>query len=128
MTQQNEKKKILIVEDEKPLMMALHDKLTHEGFYVLQAGDGSEGLRLAFENHPDLILLDIIMPTMDGMTMLAKLRANEWGKNARIIVLTNLADEEKVEESMRQSVYDYLIKSDWTLEDLVKKVKAKLEV
>lgn len=119
-------KKILVIEDEKPLMLALHDKLTHEGFHILEAGDGEEGLRLALENHPDLILLDIVMPTMDGMTMLKKLREDTWGKTVPIIVLTNLSDETKITESMRNNVYDYLIKANWKLEDLVQKVREKL--
>ena len=119
-------KKILIVEDEPSLRAALRDKLSREGFNCLEAKDGQEGLGIALREHPDLILLDIIMPVMDGMTMLYELRKNPWGNSVPVILLTNLSEAERVSESLRQGVYDYLVKSDWTLEDIVKKVKEKL--
>jgi DNA-binding response OmpR family regulator len=124
----NNKKTILIVEDEKPLRDALSSKLTHEGFAILQAGDGQDGLKIALQMHPDLILLDIILPVMDGMTMLKQLRQDTWGKEAKIIVLTNLTDEERISESFHSAVFDYLIKTDWKLEDLVQKIKNKLNM
>ena len=117
---------ILIVEDEKPLIHALHDKLQREGFEILQAQNGKDGLALALEKHPDLILLDIIMPIMDGVTMLRELRKDEWGKFARVIMLTNLTDAEKTEEALRTGASDYLIKADWKLEDLINKIRGTL--
>lgn len=122
------RRKILIVEDEPALLAALVDKFTQEGFLVISAKDGREGLNSAINNHPDLILLDIILPVMDGMTMLYELRKNLWGKTVPIILLTNLSEAERVSQSLRQGVYDYLIKSDWKLEDIVKKVKEKLNL
>ncbi len=119
-------KKILIVEDEVALLQVLTEKLKKDNFEVLQARNGQEGLQQAFSLHPDLILLDIIMPVMDGMTMLAKLRIDEWGKSVPVIILTNLSNEQRVAESLQQGVYDYLVKSDWTLEDLVQKIKNRL--
>ena len=119
-------KKILIIEDEPALREALADKLSREGFSCLEAKNGLEGLDFALKEHPDLILLDIIMPVMDGMTMLEELRKNPWGKNVPVILLTNLSEVEKVAESLRHGIYDYLVKSDWSLEDIVKKVKGKL--
>lgn len=119
-------KKILIVEDEVALLQVLTEKLKKENFEVLQARNGQEGLQQAFSLHPDLILLDIIMPVMDGMTMLVKLRIDEWGKSVPVIILTNLSNEQKVAESLQQGVYDYLVKSDWMLEDLVQKIKNRL--
>lgn len=121
------KKTILIVEDEKPLRSALASKLLHEGYSILEASDGKEGLKVALETHPDLILLDIILPVMDGITMLKELREDEWGKNSKIIILTNLADEAKMSDSFHNAVFDYLIKTDWRLEDLVEKIKQKLQ-
>ncbi|MBI3485523.1 response regulator [Candidatus Daviesbacteria bacterium] len=120
-------KKILVVEDEQILRQALIGKLTHEGFSVQMASDGEEGLRSALSEHPDLILLDIVMPTMDGVTMLKKLREDDWGQKANVIILTNLSDAEKMEESLKAGVHDYLIKADWKLEDLVEKIKIKLQ-
>ena len=79
-------KKILIVEDETPLRNAVSDILTFEGFGVLQAKNGQEGLDIALAEHPDLIVLDIMMPVMDGMASLRKIREDEsWGKNAHIV-------------------------------------------
>ncbi len=72
-------KKILVVEDDVPELNALRDKFTREGFSILTAKNGEEGLAIALREHPDLILLDIIMPVMDGITMLVKLREDSWG-------------------------------------------------
>lgn len=119
-------KKILIVEDETSLRNALRDKLILEGFVVLEAKNGEEGLDVALRNHPDLILLDIIMPKMDGLTMLKKLREDVWGKNTKVILLTNLSDNEKVSEALLRGSYDYLVKSDWKIGDVVAKIRARL--
>lgn len=121
-------KTILIIEDERPLLTALSSKLSHAGFSILQATDGETGLSTALEKHPDLILLDIVLPKMDGLTMLDLLRRDDWGKTIPIIVLTNLSDAAKFEESMRKNVFDYLIKTDWKIEDVVIKVKEKLQL
>ncbi len=119
-------KKILIVEDETPLVKALNDKLTKSGFSCLEAKNGKEGFKLAKQKKPDVILLDIVMPIMDGMTLLQKLKKEEETKNIPVIILTNLSDEDKIAESMQKGVTDYLVKSDWRIEDVVKKVKEKL--
>jgi len=124
----NQPKTILIVEDEPGLLNVLTDKLSACGLSVLKAENGEEGLSLALKYRPDLILLDIVMPKMDGLTMMRRLRESVWGSSASIIVLTNLADNEKVAEAMKNKVYDYLIKTDWTLVDLVKKIKKKLDL
>lgn len=118
-------KTILIVEDDQTLHKALVDKFTREGFLVLQANDGQEGLNQALTNHPDLILLDIIMPKMDGITMLKKLQATEAGSRIPVIFLTNLTDSSNMAGAMGGG-FDYLVKSDWRIEDVVKKVKEKL--
>lgn len=123
----DEQKTILIVDDELALLDALTDKFTREGFIVLGAKNGLEGLTSALKNHPDLILLDIIMPVMDGTTMLAKLREDPWGKDAKVIMLTNLSEVEKVTSQLR-GIYDYIVKSDWALKDVVNKVKERLVI
>lgn len=122
-------KKILIVEDERALRKALSSKFTHEGFSMLEATNGEEGLAVALQEHPDLILLDVIMPVMDGMTMLKKLRGdNAWGKDAVVIMLTNLSESGMVADALAEGMHDYLVKSNWKLEDVVKKVKEKLKL
>ena len=119
-------KKILIVEDEQSLREPLVKKFSGENFEVLQAEDGEKGLKIAKKEHPDLILLDILMPKMDGMTACKKLREDEWGKDVPIIFLTNLNDAQQVTDATEAGVYDYLVKSDWRIEDVVKKVREKL--
>ncbi|MSU75081.1 MAG: response regulator [Candidatus Magasanikbacteria bacterium] len=118
-------KTILIVEDELPLLRALTQKFEKEGFVILQAKDGVEGLAMAKSHHPDLILLDLLLPGLSGMEILRDLRRDEWGVSVPVIILTNLSDSEKVAEALTHDVGDYLVKSDWMLADLVKKVHDK---
>jgi CheY-like chemotaxis protein len=122
-----DKKNILVVEDEAPLRDVLKSKLEEEGFSVSTAVNGVEGLMAVQKEKPDLILLDILMPIMDGVTMLKELRIYEENRNIPVIVLTNLFDEKKVTECMEKGVYDYLVKIDWKIEDVVTLVKSKLE-
>lgn len=122
-------KKILIVEDETPLRNAVSDILTFEGFTVFQAKNGQEGLDIALQEHPDLTLLDLMMPIMDGLTMLEKLRQDQpWGAQAAVILLTNINDPEKVAQATEAGSYDFLVKSDWNIEDVVKKIKGRLGI
>ncbi len=120
---------IEVVEDDASLRNALRDKLTLEGFSVLEAKDGEEGLAVALQEQPDLILLDILMPKMDGITMMKKLRqTNEWGKKAPIILLTNLSpNEEKIMKSVIEDepAY-YLVKTEWKMADVIEKIKERL--
>jgi len=124
---EDNQKTILVVEDEAPLRGALSDKLKRAGFFVLEARNGEEGLEVATREHPDLILLDVMMPVMSGMAMFKQLREDAWGKNAKVIMLTNLNDPENIAGAMEQGSYDYFIKSDWKIEDIVEKVKDNLK-
>lgn len=121
-------KTILIVEDEAPMLSVLADNLGFEGFSVLRATNGVDGLALALKNNPDLILLDIMMPQMNGLTMLEKLRADEWGEKVPVIILTNFGDNEKVAEALTDDVSEYFIKSDVKIEEVVTRIKEKLKV
>lgn len=118
--------KVLIVEDETGLLSVLTEKISREGYEVLNAKNGKAGLETALKEHPDLILLDVIMPIMDGMTMLQELRRDEWGKGAKVILLTNLNDPEKIQESIEAGAYEFLVKTDWKLSEVVEKVKTTL--
>lgn len=95
---------------------------------VLEAKNGEEGLVLALDKCPDLVLLDIIMPKMDGITLLHKLRQNEKCKEMKVIMLTNLDDMSKIADAIEEGSSEYLIKSDIKIEDIVQKVKEKLGV
>lgn len=120
------KKSILIVEDEPSLRKVLVEKFQSEGYEVFEATDGKQGLETALSQQPDLTLLDVVMPVMDGLTMLKSLREDAWGKQAKVIMLTNLGDSEGVAESAKNGVFDYLIKTDWKIDDLFELVKSKL--
>ena len=119
-------KKILIIEDDSALRQAVSDKLSREGYNLIEAKDGQEGLTKAIADKPDLILLDILMPKMHSMEVLEKLREDQWGKEAKVILMTNLAEDNKVAKALKLGVKDYLIKGDWKLEDVLIKVREKL--
>ena len=121
-------KTILIVEDEKSLRGAIADILRLKNFNSLSAKNGKEGVELAFKNHPDLILLDLIMPEMDGMTALKKIREDTWGEKVPVIILTNLStiNGNIVDDAVAYRTTSYLIKSDWKLHDIIQKIETIL--
>lgn len=120
-------KKILIVEDEMPQLGILCDKFLIEGFRIIEAKNGIDGLRLAISEKPDIILLDVLMPKMDGLEMVKKLREDEWGRSVPLIILSNSADVEKIEQAMENQVYAYFVKTDTKIEEVVEKVKTILK-
>ena len=115
--------KILIVEDEKLLSKSLIFKLEKEGFSIIQAKDGKDGLKKALKNHPDLIILDIIMPKMDGFVMFQKLREDKWGKKVPVIILSNLQSPLKIAEIKDDENFIYLTKADVHLENLISLIR-----
>jgi len=119
-------KRILIVEDEIDLREAMTDALEEAGFTVLEAADGAAGLSIAKTEHPDLILLDLMMPVMNGMDMIAKLREDEWGKDANIIILSAMDDVDHIARSYEGKLLDYFIKAHMSLDELVKQVRVNL--
>jgi DNA-binding response OmpR family regulator len=124
-----EEKKILIVEDEDAMRQALVEKFKLSGFAVFSAQDGEEGLTLANKEKPDLVMLDILMPKMDGVSLTKNIReSSNWGKEVPIIMLTNLSDPDSVSEVADYGVFDFLVKTDWRLEDVVELVKKKLNL
>lgn len=125
-----DKKKILIVEDEESMQEAIKQVLEKHGFATSTASNGEEGLEASLKGHPDLILLDLLMPKMDGMIMFQRLRLDEWGKTAPVIILTNVSPNT---DSMINSILNnnpayYLIKSEVKLEGIVDKVKEVLRI
>lgn len=110
------------------MRMLLKTALEDAGFRVFEAADGEQGLQLAQDERPDLILLDIIMTKMDGISMLKAMRAQRWGKQIPVIILTNLASSGKVSEALQDEEVDYLVKAEHRLDDVVRRVKDKLRV
>lgn len=120
-------KKVLIIEDDAVLMEILTVNLRHAGHEVIQATDGINGLIMALREKPDLVLLDILLPNMDGLTMLDKLRKNPEGKKIPIMILSNLSAPADVATAIRNDVHQYLVKVDWKMEDVLKKINEELE-
>ncbi len=120
-------KKILIVEDELPYAKLLNAQLTQKGYKVIEAPDGAKGLEKAKIEHPDLILLDIRMPVMDGMAMLDLLRKDKSIRKTKVIMLTNLEPDDKMLTEVLEGLPTYyFIKSDIEFNDLLKKIKELL--
>jgi DNA-binding response OmpR family regulator len=119
--------KMLVIEDEKSLSSILKDKFELEGYDVMTAMNGSEGFEDALKTKPDVILLDLIMPQMDGITVLKKIRDHQDTQNIPVIILTNLnpTDEMLNVINTEQPAY-YLIKSNTQIDDLADKVKTVL--
>lgn len=122
-------KKIMIVEDEKVLADALAIKFQHEGFQVFKAENGQVGLDMIKENKPDVVLLDLMMPVMDGKTMLRKLREVPDFKYLPVVVLTNAGEVDNIRETKQyDNASAFLIKSNINPEDVVKVVKDLLRI
>ena len=102
-------------------------KFTKEGYKVLKALDGEAGVKLAEENHPDLILLDIIMPKMDGFSVLKKIKEMDHLKTVPVILLTNLGQDEDIKKGQNLGAAGYLIKANLTPAEVVTKIKEFLK-
>ena len=122
-------KVILVVEDEEDIRGFIATALRSKKFIALEAKNGVEGVGVALSEHPDLILLDLLMPEMDGMTALKKIRQDAWGANVPVIILTNLGatNEHLIEDMVAQKPLHYLIKSDWKIHDVVDKIEEVLK-
>jgi DNA-binding response OmpR family regulator len=115
---------ILLVEDDPVLSKMYTEKFKFEGFNVLSAGNGEDGLKIALSGKVDLILLDLMLPRLSGNELLAKLREDPKGKDIKVIALTNLAEQEEKERAMQLGCKEYLIKAMQTPEEVVNKVKS----
>lgn len=119
-----EKKRILIVEDDKPIATALQLKLQTDGFEVKVASDGKEGLTLAEKESFDLVLLDLMMPVLDGFGFLEGLK--EKGLKVKTIVLSNLGQEEDILKTRALGAVDYIVKADLDLQQVVDRARKYL--
>lgn len=114
---------ILLVEDDEMLHGMYTQKFTKEGFTIVSAYNGAEGVKMAEEHTPDIILLDIIMPKMDGFAALKKLKKNPVTTDIPVILLTNLGQEEDIRKGKELGALDYFIKANHTPQEVVDKVK-----
>jgi two-component system, OmpR family, alkaline phosphatase synthesis response regulator PhoP len=119
--------KILIVEDEEILLTALSEELKQEGFQVVGAKDGVEGVEKAQSEKPHLVLLDLVMPRLDGIGALKEMKNNPEIKDIPVVILTNLSDYDKISDALSLGAMDYLVKANYRLEELVNKIKTVLE-
>jgi len=116
-------KKILIVEDDKFLRELIVRKLTNEGYDVVQAVDGEQGLQKTKEEKPDLVLLDLILPGIDGFEVLAQKKEDPFVASIPVIVLSNLGQKEDVDKGLSLGATDYLIKAHFTPGEIIEKVR-----
>ncbi len=123
-----DKKIVVALIEDDPLIAEMYTtKFTKEGFDLKHAADGAAGLTLVKQEHPDIILLDIIMPKLDGFQVLGELRKMTEFKETPIVMLTNLGQEEDVQKGRALGATDYFIKTNFTPQAIVDKVKALLK-
>lgn len=120
------KKTILIVEDDEFLRSLAAKRLEKDGYVISVAVDGESALNAATESRPALILLDLLLPGLDGFEVLKRLRENEATKAVPVFVFSNLGRREDVEKAQALGADDFLIKANFTLDDLAQKINAKL--
>ncbi len=119
-------KRILIVDDEPDIREAMAEAVSQAGFTVMTAENGMVGLQMALTEHPDLVLLDLVMPIMNGHEVLRKMREDSWGRNAKVLVLTSMDDATSVANAHSGDINDYIIKAHASLEEIVKHVRMAL--
>ncbi len=119
--------KIAIIEDDPTINQMYRMKFEAEGFDVELADNGERGVAMVESFGPDIILLDIQMPEMDGPTALKIIRKADWGKTVPVIILTNMGEEESPKELKTLGVHSYIVKADLTPSQVVARVKEALE-
>lgn len=122
----DENKKILIVEDDALTLQVLSDVFRKENFFVMEAISGEEAIDTALRECPSFILLDIVLPEMDGIKVLERLRKTGCCTKVPIIVMTNLEGSSEVDRALEAGECDFIIKTDWVVSDIVKRVKKHL--
>ncbi len=119
-------KKILIVEDDKFLRELIVRKVLNEGFDVSEAIDGEEGIKKIKEEKPDMVLLDLILPGIDGFEVLSRMKQDSALSSIPVIILSNLGQKEDIDKGMKLGAIDYLIKAHFTPGEIIEKIKANL--
>jgi DNA-binding response OmpR family regulator len=119
-------KKILIVEDDKFLRELISQKLSKEGYDISEAVDGEKGVKSVQEIKPDLVLLDLILPGIDGFEVLSRIKADSAIAQIPIIILSNLGQKDDIERGLKMGAADYLIKAHFTPGEIISKIKGIL--
>jgi len=120
-------KKILIIEDDKFLRELIAKKLQKEGYEISEAVDGEEGIKKVKEEKPDLVLLDLILPGIDGFEVLSRAKEDPALSQIPVIILSNLGQKEDVERGLGLGAVDYLIKAHFTPGEIIEKIRAILK-
>ena len=118
--------KILAIDDENDVLLIIKTALSSEGEDVLTASNGFDGLALAEDEQPDLILLDLKMPEMDGMEVLEKLRENEKTRDIPVIILTGISEKNKIREALNEGITYYIVKP-FECQDLLSKINLAIK-
>ena len=116
--------KILIIEDDRFLRELMSKKLVGEGYQISEATDGEEGIRSVKSEKPDLVLLDLILPGIDGFEVLTRIKQDPEIAQIPVIVLSNLGQKEDIERGIKLGAVDYLIKAHFTPGEIVEKIAA----
>jgi len=120
-------KKILIVEDDKFLRELIAQKLIKEGYNIVEAVDGEKGIKSVKDEKPDLVLLDLILPGIDGFEVLSKIKEDPVLSQVPVIILSNLGQKDDIERGLKIGAADYLIKAHFTPGEIIEKVKTILK-
>ncbi len=119
-------KRILIIEDDQFLRELISKKLTAKDYEVIQAGDGEEGFEKVKKEKPDLLLLDLMLPGIDGFKVLEKIKADSEIAKTPVIILSNLGQKEDIDKGMNLGAQDFLIKAHFTPNQIIEKVNITL--
>jgi DNA-binding response OmpR family regulator len=120
-------KNILIVEDDKILRELISRKLEKENYRISAAIDGEEGLKKVKEEKPDIVLLDLILPGIDGFEVLERIKQDLEINKIPVVILSNLGQKEEIEKGLKLGATDYLIKAHFTLSEIVEKIRTILK-
>jgi len=119
--------KILIIEDDQRINKVYTAKLLIEGIEVSTALDGEEGLRRIYNEKPDLILLDLMLPKKSGFEILKEIKKDEKIKDIPVLILSNLAQEKEIEEGLALGAQDYLVKTNYSIQQVMERIKKALK-
>jgi len=120
-------KTILIIEDDKFLRELIAQKLFKEGYNIIEAIDGEEGIKKVKEEKPDLVLLDLILPGIDGFEVLSQIKEDSSLAQIPVIILSNLGQKEDVEKGLKLGAIDFLIKAHFTPGEIIEKINSALK-